>query len=517
MTSEQGNPPEKGEGSDDQSAAERVPETDTAAEAGSTASPEPEPANPDDSAGAQTETPAADEDAAAPSTDADVPAAPVADAAPEPEAPAEPEAAAPEAPAAPEPPQAPEAPEAPSIDEGATESMPTSALADSDVPPAPAADVPASPVADAAPEPEAPQAAPEAPAEPAAPSVDEGDTQAIPTGVVVDIDIPAAPSADSAPEQVAPAAPEPPAAQAPPSTSQFDEDGTQILRLQPSQPSSPPAPAADPYDDRTEVLPPQGHSGFNAPAPYGEQPAASSSAWPSPPPNPLANQGAQSPAPAPTPSPVQSPGAVPPPPPAAPYVQPAPTYQAPPPPPAAQQPPPTQSDATQKLIIGAHNPYSEPPPAMAQGYDPNQAAQSQPGGQYSQPGMPPGSVPPGQYPPQGAQGKGGKKKLVPILAAVVALVVIAAGVGLYFLLFAAPKFEENGCVRHTSGDQAEAIDCDEAKDGEDYEIVQKVGDGQECADAGRETLTVGEDTYCLSLLGAPEEGEGGAEPTDEAS
>ena len=179
-----------------------------------------------------------------------------------------------------------------------------------------------------------------------------------------------------------------------------------------------------------------------------------------------------------------------------------------------------QSDDTQKLIIGAHNPYSEPPPAMAPGYDPSQAAQSQPqmGAQYSQPGMPPGSVPPGQYPPQPAQGaSGGKKKpLVPILAGVAALVVIAAGVAVYFLLFAAPKFEEGGCVRHTSGDQAEAIDCAEAKDGEDYEIVQKVGDGQECADAGRETLTVNEDVYCLSLRGAAE-GEGGGEPTEEAS
>jgi hypothetical protein len=90
-------------------------------------------------------------------------------------------------------------------------------------------------------------------------------------------------------------------------------------------------------------------------------------------------------------------------------------------------------------------------------------------------------------------------------------------VGVYFLLFAAPKFEEGGCVRHTSGDQAEAIECADATDGEDYEIVQKVGDGQECAEAGRETLTVDEDVYCLALLGATEDGEGGGEPTEEAS
>jgi hypothetical protein len=260
------------------------------------------------------------------------------------------------------------------------------------------------------------------------------------------------------------------------------------------------------------VLPPQGVSGFNAPAPYGEQAQTPSSAWPSPPPNPLANQAAQQP---PAPSPVHSPGAVPPPPPAAnPYAQPQSAYQAPPPPAAPL--PPTQSDDTQKLIIGAHNPHSEPP-SMAPGYDPNQAAQSQPamGAQYSQPGMPPGSVPPGYATgPVPAQGGGGKKKLLPILAIVAALVVVAAGVGVYFLLFAAPKFEEGGCVRHTSGDQAEAIECADAKEGEDYEIVQKVGDGQECADAGRETLTVGEDIYCLTLLGAPAEGEGGAEPTD---
>jgi hypothetical protein len=263
------------------------------------------------------------------------------------------------------------------------------------------------------------------------------------------------------------------------------------------------------------VLPPQGVSGFNAPAPYGEQAAQSPSAWPSPPPNPLANQAPQ--APAPTPSPVQQPGAVPPPPPppANPYAQPQSAYQAPPP--AAPQP--TQSDDTQKLIIGAHNPYSEPP-AMGSGYDPNQQAQSQPGmgPQYSQPGMPPGSVPPGyQGAPQPAKGGGSKKMLLPILLIVGILVVAAAGVGVYFLLFAAPKFEEDGCVRHTSGDQAEAIDCADATEGEDYEIVQKVGDGQECADAGRETLTVGEDVYCLALLGEPEEGEGGGEPTEEAS
>jgi hypothetical protein len=141
------------------------------------------------------------------------------------------------------------------------------------------------------------------------------------------------------------------------------------------------------------------------------------------------------------------------------------------------------------------------------------------GPQYSQPGMPPGSVPPGQYPPQpaGPSGGGKKKALVPILAAVAALVVIAGGVAAYFLLFAAPKFEEGGCVRHTSGDQAEAIECADAKNGEDYEIVQKVSDGQECADAGRETLTVDGDVYCLTLLGAPAEGEGGEEPTDEAT
>ncbi|NUQ88668.1 MAG: hypothetical protein HOQ43_09430, partial [Glycomyces artemisiae] len=127
-------------------------------------------------------------------------------------------------------------------------------------------------------------------------------------------------------------------------------------------------------------------------------------------------------------------------------------------------------------------------------------------------------VPPaGQYPPAPAAasvGGGRKKGLVPILAAVGALVVIAAAVGVYFLLFAAPKFEEGGCVRHTSGDQAEAVDCADAVEGEDYEIVDKVGDGQECADAGRETLTVGDDVYCLSLLGGTDEGDGGGEATE---
>jgi hypothetical protein len=313
------------------------------------------------------------------------------------------------------------------------------------------------------------------------------------------------------------------------SAATFDEDGTQILRLGPSSPASgageqPPA-APDVNDESTQVLPQQGASGFNAPAPYGDQygqHAPSPSAWPSPPPNPLSSPGAAQ-SPGAMPSPAQPPAAVPPPPaPPAnqnfgdPYAQPQSAYQAPPPP----AHPPTQSDDTQKLIIGAHNPHSEPP-SMAPGYDPAQAAQSQPqaGPQYSQPGMPPGSVPPGQYPPQyPADASGGRKRsLVPILAAVAALVVIAAGVGVYFLLFAAPKFEEGGCVRHTSGDQAEAIDCADAKEGEDYEIVQKVGDGQECADAGRETLTVGEDVYCLTLLGAPDEGEGGAEPSDEAT
>jgi hypothetical protein len=533
VTSEQGNPPEKGEAPDEKTTAERdavdssaaeqgtveagAAETDASAEAGSTPRPEPEAASP--AADSALETPTVDEgateamprDAAA---DTDIPAAPAADAAPEPEAPpAAPEApaaaeapAVPEAPAEPAEPAAPAepAPAAPSIDEGVTEAMPSSALADSDIPAAPAA--------------AAPEAAPEPPA---APSVDEGATQAMPSAAASSIEVPLPPAAaDRAPEQVAPAAPEAPA----PMTSgpQFDDDGTQILRLGPSQQASPPA--ADPYEESTQVLPPQGVSGFNAPAPYAGQPSAgqpsagqqpvSPSAWPSPPPNPLSSPGAMQ-SPGAMPNQMQQPGAMPPPPPANPYAQPQSAYQAPPPP--AQQP--TQSDDTQKLIIGAHNPHSEPP-SMVPGYDPAQAGQSQPpmGGQYSQPGMPPGSVPPGQYPPQPAPASGGRKKpLVPILAAVAALVVIAAGVGVYFLLFAAPKFEEGGCVRHTSGDQAEAIDCADAKEGEDYEIVQKVGDGQECADAGRETLTVGEDVYCLTLLGAPDEGEGGAEPTDEAT
>jgi hypothetical protein len=514
VTSEQGNPPEKGEGSEDQNAAGPVPETDAQATPG--------PVTADDTAGAAPESPAADEGAAetAPRAEetapAETPAAPAAEAAPEPPAPAE---AAPEPPA----PAAPEAPAAPSIDEGATEAMPTSALADAEIPAAPAADAPAP-----APEPEAPQAAPEAP------SVDDGATQAIPTSGSISIDIPAAPAADNAPEQIAPATPEPPAAQATPSApqfdrpqsdspqsggAQFDDDGTQILRLGPSQPSSPaapPAPAADPYEERTQVLPPQGASGFNAPAPYGEQAAQSpASAWPSPPPNPLADPNAaqQAPAPAPAPSPYQQPNAMQPPPPANPYAQPQSAYQAPPP--AAPQPS-AQSDDTQKLIIGAHNPYSEPPPAMGSGYDPNQ---SQPqAGPYSQPGMPPGSVPPGQFATPPPQSGGSKNKvMIPILAIVGVLVLAGAAVAVWFLVLAPPTFEEGGCVRHTSGDQAEAIECADATNGEDYEIVQKVSDGQECADAGRETLTVGEDVYCLSLLGAPAEGEGGGEPTDEAS
>jgi hypothetical protein len=153
---------------------------------------------------------------------------------------------------------------------------------------------------------------------------------------------------------------------------------------------------------------------------------------------------------------------------------------------------------------------------MGGGYDPNQ--QSQPGGQYSQPGMPPGSVPPG-YGQQQPPAEPAKKKgwLIPLMAVIGVLVLAGAAAAIYFLVLAPPKFEEGGCVRHTSGDQAEPIECADAAEGEDYEIVQKVGDGQECADAGRETLTVGEDVYCLSLLGGPAEGEGGAEPTEEAS
>ncbi|MQM25782.1 hypothetical protein [Glycomyces albidus] len=490
MTSEQGNPPAKGEAPDDQSATDQgavdqgagTPET-VAAEAGSTPSPAAEPESPAEAA----------------------------------ERPAE-EAPAPAA-------------EEPTVDDGATQAMPTSALADADVPPAPAAEPAPEPEApQAAPEPVAPQAAaePEPPqAAPEPPAVDEGATQSLPNSI--NVDIPAAPAADAAPAQVPPASFEEPETQTPPPAPQaggpqFDDDGTQILRLGPSQQQSPPAPAPDPVEESTQVLPPQGISGFNAPAPYGDQPQAgqpqagqqqpvSPPMWPSPPPNPLANQG--QPGQAAPQQPYQQPQQQPP---QQPYQQqPQSAYQ----PPAAQQPP-AQSDDTQKLIIGAHNPYSEPPaPPSAYG-SPAQPAQSQPqmGPQYTQPGMQTGSVPPpGQYPtaPVANEGGGRKKGLVPILAVVGALVLIGAAVGVYFLLFAAPKFEEGGCVRHTSGDQAEAIECSEAVEGEDYEIVQKVGDGQECADAGRETLTVGEDVYCLSLLGGAEEGEGGGEASESPS
>ncbi len=71
-------------------------------------------------------------------------------------------------------------------------------------------------------------------------------------------------------------------------------------------------------------------------------------------------------------------------------------------------------------------------------------------------------------------------------------------------------------MRHTGGDAAEAIDCEEAVDGEDYEITSKVADGQECADAGRETLTVGEDVYCLTILGGEGEGAEDSENAEDA-
>ena len=196
-------------------------------------------------------------------------------------------------------------------------------------------------------------------------------------------------------------------------------------------------------------------------------------------------------------------------------------------PPAGQQPPPPQSDDTQRLIIGAQSPQSEPPRPMMPGYESAQQPMS-PEQQMQQPGMYPGSapgaypgqVPPGQMPP-GAMGPGGqypppakksKKWLVPVLVIAAVLIIGGAAAGAW-LYFQPPSFEEGGCVRHTGGDTAEAIECDEAVEGEDYEITSKVDDGQECADAGRETLTVGEDVYCLTLIGA--EDEGGEEPTAE--
>ncbi|GAB3996251.1 hypothetical protein GCM10029992_15800 [Glycomyces albus] len=200
-----------------------------------------------------------------------------------------------------------------------------------------------------------------------------------------------------------------------------------------------------------------------------------------------------------------------------------------------------QSDDTQRLIIGAQSPQSEPPPVGPPGYGPQQSqpeqAMQQPGqmppgsqpgqygqpGQYTQPGqpaagydpnqMPPGSVPPGQMPP-GAMGgqyppqqqKSGRKWLVPTIVIGVVVLLGAAAAGAYFM-FQPPSFETGGCVSQTNGDTAEAIDCEDAVEGEDFEIVSEVDDGQECADAGRETLTVGdadspEAIYCLSPYGS---------------
>ncbi|MCH7229515.1 hypothetical protein L0U85_01360 [Glycomyces sp. L485] len=371
-------------------------------------------------------------------------------------------------------------------------------------------------------------AAPE-PETPSSETVDEGATQAIPVSGSIDIAIPAAPAADTAaPEQVPPAPPEPPAPAAPgaeapaepapePSPERFEDGGTTVLRYSAPQAGSKepePSPAKNVEDEATEVLPAQG-VGFNPPAPFGEQPQHQSpaqsqqphAAWPSPPPNPL--NTVMPPADAGLPPSGQ-----------------------PPQPPAGQQPPPPQSDDTQRLIIGAQSPQSEPRGPVAPGYGaaqpmPSEQQQMQQPGMYpgSAPGaypgqMPPGSVPPGggMAPPPGPMGPGGqypqqpppaktrKKWLVPVFA-LIAVVVIGAAAVAAILLLRPPSFEEGGCVRHGGGDTAEAIDCEEAVEGEDYQITSKVGDGSECADTGRETLTAGEDVYCLTLLGAEVDGD----------
>jgi hypothetical protein len=110
--------------------------------------------------------------------------------------------------------------------------------------------------------------------------------------------------------------------------------------------------------------------------------------------------------------------------------------------------------------------------------------------------------------PQQPPPPGGKKKkwLIPVLAVLAVLVIGGAAVAAFFML-RAPGFEAGGCVRHVGGDTAEAISCDEAVEGEDYEIVAEVANGEECAEAGRETLTVGESAspdavYCLVPYGS---------------
>ncbi|THV41571.1 hypothetical protein [Glycomyces buryatensis] len=553
MTSEQGNTPEQGEAPDD-----RARDTDASPEQGSNPPPAPESAEPDDTNAASE--PADDGEKAPPVEDevtqaiptsalagADIPAAPAADepsdqvaAEPSDQSSADQAAAEPEAPApAPEPEPAAAEPAAP-VEDDATQAIPTSALADADIPAAPAAD--SAPEPEAAAEPDVPEAA--APAEPepepAAPAVepepeaappapaaetpvpepfDADVTQAIPKAASMDFDIPAAPAAD-APAQVPPVEPEPvaPAAEPEPHESpvpSFDEGGTTILRFNPgATPGEMPA-AEAPYQDneRTEVLPPQGVGGFNAPAPYGEDlqsgvPADQATAWPSPPPNPLAGN-AMPPA-----DQQQS---------SQPQMQ-QPQQQQPqqqPPQGYAQQPPPVRSDDTQKLIIGPANPQSEPPASAVPGYGPSQPGSpqqqpSQPGmaaGQYPPAGMPPGQMPPGamgtgqQYPPQ-APAKSGKSWLIPGIAIAVVLV-LGIAVGAWFMFFRGPAFEPGGCVTKVSEEAVEPVDCADATDGEDFEITKEVDNGAECKEEERESMEYEGVVYCLTLLGEEE-----AEPAE---
>lgn len=64
------------------------------------------------------------------------------------------------------------------------------------------------------------------------------------------------------------------------------------------------------------------------------------------------------------------------------------------------------------------------------------------------------------------------------------------------------EYAAGDCIRAAFGEPAEEIDCEDAVFGEDYRIAEEVSDGQECADAGRETLTITatDQIFCVELV-----------------
>lgn len=94
-------------------------------------------------------------------------------------------------------------------------------------------------------------------------------------------------------------------------------------------------------------------------------------------------------------------------------------------------------DPQQGMYGGGQQPGNYPPPPPPQGYYPGAP---QPGGQAPPPPPPPGwqqQAPYGQqqqYQPQYGAPAGGAKSKMPIIIAVLALVLIGGGIGLYFLL-----------------------------------------------------------------------------------